>query len=142
MSACAGNSESKDLPHRRLQGARQDGCRRARDTARAALEVRAAGAAAAADAANGGGRNPPTQASLGAPEKAFQKSTAGKADDARAALFAELPVAPHTIESRYWKDFIKAVKNTSSSCNADEAARPRPDARQTPPVVYERGLLS
>ena len=54
-------------------------------TARAAIEARAAAAAATADAADGGGKRP--RVSLGAIEKAFQKSTADKVDDACAALF-------------------------------------------------------
>ena len=70
-------------------------------TARAALRARAAAAATtAADAANGGEKNRGHRHRLGALEKAFQKSTAEKADDAFATLFfAELSIAPHIMES-------------------------------------------
>ena len=75
-------------------------------TARAALKARAA--AAAADAAND--KQPRRQAPQGALENAFQKPTAGKADDAWTALFfAEFSIAPRITEYQYWKDFIRGV---------------------------------
>ena len=62
-------------------------------TASASPETRAAAAAAGtASADNGGENNPRTQALLGAFDETFPKSTAEKADDACARLFAELPI--------------------------------------------------
>ena len=96
VSICAGSSKAEVPRARRLQGARKGAGLppRVSATARAALEVRAAAAAAGAvGLANGGEKNPRTQAPLGSLEKALPESTAEKAGDAHATLlFAELPV--------------------------------------------------